>query len=109
MNSLNKTKSAYPQHNYGAGFCDPSPAYGGDCALDAPEGVSSSTKRLRDMVQQLNSDTWALRDFFGMSVPECENGSAPRPSGHKYDIDEMVISAQASLENVQLILNHLRS
>lgn len=107
MNKLNQAN--YPQRSYGNAVCESAPTYGGDCALQVPDGLTSSTKRLQEVVQELNSATWNLRDFFGMNVPECEAGSCPRPSGHKYEIDEMIVSARASLDNVQTILNHLRS
>ena len=84
------------------------PQYGGDCALQPPDGLSSSTKRLQSVIHDLNVASWNLREFFGMTCPECGN-DAPRPSGFKADVDEMVVSARASLENIQLVLEHLRS
>ena len=92
----------YPSSVFIAG-----PQYGGDCALKQ-DGLSSSAQRLHECALQLNQATWQLRAFFGMDLaePSC---ATPRPAGFKGDIDEAVSVSRASLDNVNLILDHLRS
>jgi len=112
MTSFENQQKSYQAKSLGAAICKPSfpvPQYGGDCAMQTAEGLSSSTQRLQSLVREINSATWSLRDFFGMSVPEGCGPDCPRPSGHKAEIDELATSARASLENVQVILDHLRS
>jgi hypothetical protein len=89
----------------------PVPQYGGDCALKQ-DGLGSSLQRLQDVTLQLNNATWQLRDLFGMSVPAdapANNCKAPSPNGVKGLVDEAAHASRASLENVHLILEHLRS
>jgi hypothetical protein len=103
--------NAYPSQTYGVlgQNANTIPAYGGDCALvEAPDGLASSTQRLSKLVYELNSATWNLREYFGMSVPEGKP-SGETIGGHKAEIDRSAAACRAALENVNLVLDHLRS
>lgn len=88
------------------------PQYGGDCTLKQ-DGLASSLARLEDVTGKLNSLTWQLREQFAMSVPEDSAGQAtvvgPKGAGPKGAIDRSVSSSNASINNIELILEHLRS
>jgi hypothetical protein len=84
------------------------PEYGGDCALQGPDGVASSLKRLEDVTSSLFAYTLELQSVFGISVPQCAN-KGEQVSGIKPVIDRSVTTSTAALENLLQILNHLRS
>lgn len=95
------------QRAYGSGLGAHIPQYGGDCPLKQ-DGISTSNKRLQDVTCQLAQATWQLREFFGMATPQADQ-CAPRPSGLQGDLEDAIRTSAISLENVNLVLEHLRS
>jgi hypothetical protein len=91
-----------------ASYTQSAPQYGGDCALQEEAGVTTSVKRLAENVAQLSALTWQLREYFGMSIPET-NAKQIQSNGLKGVLDELGSSVGASLQNVTIILEHLRS
>ena len=92
---------------YGAKQINSIPQYGGDCALKE-DGLTSSLKRLEDAVASAVNLSWKLREAFSMSVPETQ-GAQEAMSGPKAVIDRAVCATNAVCNNIELILNHIRS
>lgn len=101
----------YAQQQYAKQVSEGIPQYGGDCALKE-EGLASALTRLEETTNRVVSLSWDLRDIFGLTVPECgpECGQKGEPmSGPKAAIDRSMERARVTVNNLEVVLEHLRS